>query len=187
MFSADVRIRNLKTQRFLLVGSVVLGAVILLLLVLCVYVYFREKPRVQLVGQSMANLTMVISMFIDQNGRMPNGIDDLVEAGLVKKIKPCRPPGLNDKRATTEYRLNLRYGDHVLYYMDDVVVNWDVTPECLEVRDGILVSRPVGEPDFIIGRRDLFKPERTVYHLDFSLLLFEALSNPSRNRDPTDD
>jgi len=179
--------RNKRTRRYLLVGSVVACAVLLLLLIFCVYVYFREKPRVQLVGQSMANLTKVIHIFIDQYGRMPNGIDDLVEAGIVKRIKPCGLPGMNDERAISAYRLNLQHDDHVLYYFDDVVVNWDVSPEDFRIRDGIPVNRTTGEPDFLIGRRDLFHPEHVVYHLDYSLLLLEALTNAGRNANPTDE
>jgi len=181
-----VRIRNTRTLRFIRVGSIVVCAVGLPILILCVYVYYREKPSVQLVGQSTAHLSIVIGFFIDQNGKMPSSMDDFVMAGLIKRIKPCSLPGLNDDRATTEYRLNLQHNDHILYYLDDVVINWGVKPEDLRIRDGILVNCFDGEPDFIMGRRGLFDSDRVVHDINSSRWLYEALSNARQNENSAD-
>lgn len=169
--------RAARFQRCLRSGFIVAGIAILVFMFLAAYVYYREKPRVQLIQQSMANITAAIHSYIDDHDMMPDSMEDLVAAGLVRKIEPCRPIGLNDERSTTGYRLSLDWNDHELYYWNDIVVNWGVSVRELQARDGILVNRSNGEPDFIIGRRDLFNQDHTVYHLSFSLILFEALSN----------
>ncbi|MCB9857910.1 MAG: hypothetical protein H6818_19680 [Phycisphaerales bacterium] len=174
-----MKLLNTRVRRCVRAGGLAAGIAILFAVSYVGYVYYREKPRVQLIQQSMANITSAIRCYIDDHGTMPGGMEDLIAAGVVTRIPPCRPIGLNDERSTTEYRLSLDWNDHELYYWNDIVVHWDVTAQTLQVHDGIMVNRSNGKPDFIIGRRDLFNQDHVVYHLNFSLILFEALSKAS--------
>ncbi len=162
--------------------KIAVGSVFLAFALMLAYIYYREKPRIQIVGQSMGSIATVLHLYIEEHGLMPSEIEDLVTAGLIERVPPCRPRGLNDERATTEYRLAIWDNDHPIYYWNDLVVNWGVSVQELQVRDGKLFNRRTGESDFIIGRRDLFNPDRTVDHLGLSIMLLEALTQQQESQ-----
>lgn len=102
--------------------------------------YFsNEILRLQLGNQSSANLTFVICSYVREHKAMPAGFDDLIAAGLLRKLE-------NGELQTVE-------SPHVLYALDELSIHWDVDLSQLTLVDGRVVDRQTHEPVYIIEQR----------------------------------
>ena len=140
-----------------------------------VSIFAREKPRFQLIGQSTSNLSMVLRDYIAKNGKMPDGIGDLEKAGLVRPVDASEHRGSGTYRETGKYQLTTAYSNHILYYFDDIQVNWSVNRKDLVVKEGQLVNRLTGEATYIMRAWNgiLLKTDDTT--MEISIRLYEAL------------
>ena len=100
-------------------------------------------PRGQLAGQSMGNLTGVIRQYIRAHGRMPAGLEQLTEQGLLRRTE------------SGQYQVTCLPKEYILYHLDDITVNWTVRIEDLTIQNGQVVFRNSGEPMVIIRQKPL--------------------------------
>ncbi len=138
----------------LLLGSAGIGALL--------WVWMVEVPRLQLTSQCTANLTLELCQFIDREGRMPTGMDELIAAGQIQEV-PGRPGAFNTQT-------------HELFHLEDVIVAWGAKLE--EIREGEkgLVDQ-TGKPIYLIGRRSRWNGTKTVFDEHFSRIIYGAYAD----------
>src|SRR5262245_51737326 len=114
--------------------------------------YVRLRPRVQLTLRTLASVSIALEDYVADHGRLPAGWGDMAAAGyLVKRSVPLEAKG--DYERTGVYQLPKRYGEIVLYYLDDIVLNKAANTSDLAISGDRLLNRQTGEETFIIGHK----------------------------------
>jgi len=92
---------------------------------------------------------------------------------LVERSVPLDTKG--DYERTGVYQLPKRYGEIVLYYLDDIVLNRKADISNIVISGERLVNRTTGEETFIIGHKSFFGAG-VVYNREHSRRLFTDLT-----------
>lgn len=153
--------KTLRRRRILFSILLLGGALIGVLL----WVWIVEIPRRQLTGQCMANLSLELCLFIDREGRMPRGMDELIAPGQIQEV-PGRPGAF-------------RTQTHELFYLEDVIVAWGERLEEIKVGEKGMVDRD-GKPVHLMSRRIRWNAIKTAFDEHSSGIIYRAYSERSR-------
>lgn len=127
----------MKLGRWCIVAIVLVAVVTVAGLITVVVV-----PKYQMLSRTQVMLGAVLERYVQTHRRMPAGFHDLESAGLLRVVA---------RKGKTEWQVAAQgLSPTILFYSDDLSVNWDVPVESLAVRNGRLVDVKTGRPTYII-------------------------------------
>ncbi len=164
--------------------TLAISCFLLLALVVSYFIqaYITYRPRIQLVMRTLAMVNLALENYLTDHGRMPQDWNDMVGSGyLVPREAPIGDKA-DSYEKTGRLQLPKKYGTIVLYYLDDIVVNWGIKSADTVLRDNLLVNRNTGQETFVIGRRAIGTTKGIIFARDASSRLYNLMISTNKAR-----